>query len=177
MKKIAVFCGSSIGVDPVFKEQAMHLGERIAKEGMTLVYGGAKVGIMGILADSVLAHGGEVIGVMPTSLHEREVFHEGLTELHIVETMHDRKQMMMELADAFIVFPGGVGTMEEFFEVFTWNMIGILNKPCILFNLNGYYELLIQFFNHMEQQQFLQSKVRQNLIVKTSIEDIFLAIN
>lgn len=176
MKKIAVFCGSSIGLDPAFKEQAMYLGERIAKEGMTLVYGGAKVGIMGVLADSILANGGEVIGVMPVSLHEREVFHEGLTELHIVETMHDRKQMMMELADAFIVFPGGVGTMEEFFEVFTWNMIGIINKPCMLFNLNGYYELLIQFFNQMEQQQFLQSEVRQKLIVKTSIEDIFLAL-
>lgn len=177
VKKIAVFCGSSLGDNPEFKKVAALLGEALAEKEMKLIYGGAKVGIMGTIADSALEKGAEVIGVMPHSLHEREIFHEGLTELHIVDTMHERKQMMMDLADGFIVFPGGVGTMEEFFEVFTWNMIGVLNKPCILFNTIGYYDLLIQFFDEMTKQGFLQPQIRQQLIVVNTVEEIFENIN
>lgn len=177
VEKVAVFCGSSMGTNEEFKKQAIYLGKCLAEKDLTLVYGGAKVGIMGAIADSTLEHDGEVVGVMPKSLHEREVFHEGLTQLHIVDTMHERKQMMMDFAGSFIVFPGGVGTMEEFFEVFTWNMIGILNKPCIILNIEGYYDLLIQFFDQMTEQGFLQEKIRQQLIVVDTVDEAMQYLN
>lgn len=172
MKSIAVFCGSRFGNNPVYEVHAKEVGTYLAKEGIQLVYGGAKVGIMGAIADATLASGGEVIGVMPKSLEEKEISHEGLTELHIVESMHDRKKMMMDLADGFIVFPGGIGTMEEFFEVFTWNMIGILHKPCALLNVAGYYEGLIQMLQHMEDEGFLQQQTNQMLIVEETVEAV-----
>lgn len=176
MPKIAVFCGSSIGNNPQFKEQAIKLGTDLAKQGITLVYGGADVGIMGTLANSVLENGGEVIGVLPTSLQKREIAHQKITELHIVETMHERKKMMMDLADGFIVFPGGIGTMEEFFEVITWDMMGIINKPSVLLNSHGYYDLLIQFFYKMEQEGFLKTEIRERLYIKETTEEAIAAI-
>lgn len=158
MKAIAVYCGSSVGASPIYREMAVQLGKELVKRGLTLVYGGAKVGIMGIVADTVLEGGGEVIGVIPSLLEQREISHQGLTKLYKVETMHERKQLMIELADGFIALPGGPGTMEEFFEVFTWSQIGLHQKPCGLLNVNGYYDHLISFFEHMQQEQFLAEK-------------------
>ncbi|MBQ0139575.1 MAG: TIGR00730 family Rossman fold protein [Kurthia sp.] len=174
--KIAVFCGSSIGNNTYFKEQAYKLGKEFAKLGITLIYGGASSGIMGELASSTLANNGQVIGVMPKALQKKEITNKNLSELHIVETMHERKKLMMDFADGFIVFPGGIGTMEEFFEVFTWNTIGIINKPCILLNIDGYYDLLIQFFYKMEKEGFLKSAVREKLLIKESLDDAITAI-
>ncbi|MED3960870.1 TIGR00730 family Rossman fold protein [Niallia taxi] len=158
MKKLAIFCGSSNGASEIYIECAKKLGKELAKRNITLVYGGASVGIMGAIADSVLNEGGYVIGVMPSFLDNREIAHKTLSELIIVESMHERKAKMVELADGFIALPGGPGTMEEFFEVFTWGQLGLHKKPCGLLNINNYFDLLINFFSHMNKQEFLQEK-------------------
>lgn len=164
MKAIAVYCGSSVGASPMYRDMGEQLGQELVKRNITLIYGGAKVGIMGVVADTVLAGGGEVIGVIPELLQEREISHQGLTKLYTVKTMHERKQKMIDLADGFIALPGGPGTMEEFFEVFTWSQIGIHQKPCGLLNVNGYYDYLLSFFAHMQQEQFLaESYFQMNL--------------
>lgn len=165
MNSIAVFCGSSIGASDAYREGAVQLGKELAKRQITLIYGGASVGIMATVADTVLQEGGKVIGVIPTLLEEREIAHQQLTELIIVNTMHERKSKMMELADGFIALPGGPGTLEEFFEVFTWNQIGLIQKPCAIFNIEQYFDLLISFFDHMQQEQFLKAQYREALIV------------
>jgi uncharacterized protein (TIGR00730 family) len=156
MKSVAVFCGSSIGAEASYKEGAIQLGKELAKQNLMLVYGGSSVGIMGVVADTVLAEGGKVIGVIPKMLEEREISHPNLTELIIVDSMHTRKTKMAELADGFIALPGGPGTMEEFFEIFTWAQLGLHQKPCGILNVSHYYDLLISFFKHMNEQQFLQ---------------------
>ncbi|WP_157053889.1 TIGR00730 family Rossman fold protein [Paenibacillus sp. D9] len=158
MNAIAVFCGSSMGARPTYAEGAARLGSELARRGITLVYGGASVGIMGVLADSVLQAGGQVIGVIPTMLEEREISHRGLTELIVVGSMHERKLKMSELADGFIAMPGGPGTMEELFEIVTWGQLGLHRKPIGLLNVDGYYDGLISFFGHMNKEQFLQDK-------------------
>lgn len=158
MKKLAIFCGSSNGASEIYLEGAKKLGKELAKRNITLVYGGASVGIMGAIADSVLNEGGYVIGVMPSFLDNREIAHKNLSELIIVESMHERKSKMAELADGYIALPGGPGTMEEFFEVFTWGQLGLHKKPCGLMNINNYFDLLINFFNQMNKQEFLQEK-------------------
>jgi len=165
MNSIAVFCGSSIGASDAYREGAVQLGKELAKRQITLIYGGASVGIMATVADTVLQEGGKVIGVIPTLLEEREIAHQQLTELIVVNTMHERKSKMMELADGFIALPGGPGTLEEFFEVFTWNQIGLIQKPCAIFNIEQYFDLLISFFDHMQQEQFLKAQYREALIV------------
>ncbi|WP_446936402.1 LOG family protein [Lysinibacillus fusiformis] len=165
MNSIAVFCGSSIGASDAYREGAIQLGKELAKRQITLIYGGASVGIMATVADTVLQEGGKVIGVIPTLLEEREIAHQQLTELIVVNTMHERKSKMMELADGFIALPGGPGTLEEFFEVFTWNQIGLIQKPCAIFNIEQYFDLLISFFDHMQQEQFLKAQFREALIV------------
>ncbi|SDY79972.1 hypothetical protein SAMN05421736_103335 [Evansella caseinilytica] len=172
MKQLAVFCGSSNGASPVYKEGALALGKELAKRGMTLVYGGASVGIMGAVADAVLNHGGKVIGVIPKLLEEREISHQHLTELHTVDTMHERKAKMAELADGFIALPGGPGTLEEFFEIFTWAQIGLHRKPCGLLNINNYYDPLLSLLNHMAEQGFLQEKYRFLAISDPSPESL-----
>lgn len=166
MKSIAVFCGSSIGASDAYREGAIQLGKELAKRQITLIYGGASVGIMATVANTVLQEGGKVIGVIPTLLEEREIAHQQLTELIVVNTMHERKSKMMELADGFIALPGGPGTLEEFFEVFTWNQIGLIQKPCAIFNIEQYFDLLISFFDHMQQEQFLKAQYREALIVE-----------
>ncbi len=158
MKKLAVFCGSSNGSSDIYIEGAKKLGKELAKRNITLVYGGASVGIMGAVADSVLNEGGYVIGVMPSFLDNREIAHKNLSELIIVGSMHERKAKMAELADGFIALPGGPGTMEEFFEVFTWGQLGLHKKPCGILNINNYFDLLINFFSQMNKQEFLQEK-------------------
>lgn len=165
MKKLAVFCGSSNGASNVYIEEAKKLGKELAKRNIALVYGGASVGIMGAVADSVLAEGGTVIGVMPSFLDKREISHKNLSELIIVDTMHERKAKMAELADGFIALPGGPGTLEEFFEIFTWAQLGLHQKPCGLLNINHYYDPLITLFNHMTEEQFLHEKYRNLALV------------
>lgn len=165
MKSIAVFCGSSLGASDAYRQGAILLGKELAKRQITLIYGGASVGIMATVANTVLEEGGKVIGVIPTLLEEREIAHQQLTELIVVKTMHERKSKMMELADGFIALPGGPGTLEEFFEVFTWNQIGLLQKPCAIFNMEHYFDLLISFFDHMQNEQFLKAQYREALIV------------
>lgn len=165
MKSIAVFCGSSLGASEAYRQGAILLGKELAKRQITLIYGGASIGIMATVANTVLEEGGKVIGVIPTLLEEREIAHQQLTELIVVKTMHERKSKMMELADGFIALPGGPGTLEEFFEVFTWNQIGLLQKPCAIFNMENYFDLLISFFDHMQNEQFLKAQYREALIV------------
>ncbi|QOS98994.1 TIGR00730 family Rossman fold protein [Brevibacterium sp. JNUCC-42] len=165
MKSLAVFCGSSNGASLAYREGAIQLGKELARREITLVYGGASVGIMGTVADTVLEEGGQVIGVMPQLLIDREISHQHVTELLIVETMHERKAKMAELADGFIALPGGPGTLEEFFEIFTWAQIGIHQKPMGLLNINHYYDPLLSLFDHMVTEQFLQPKYRSMSIV------------
>ncbi|MDH2449559.1 TIGR00730 family Rossman fold protein [Priestia sp. YIM B13446] len=167
MKRLAVFCGSSNGASEIYKDGAIQLGKELVKRGITLVYGGASVGIMGKLANTVLEEGGQVIGVIPKMLEDREISHPNLTELIVVNSMHERKAKMAELADGFIALPGGPGTLEEFFEVFTWSQIGLHTKPCGLLNINHYYDHLISLFNHMTQEEFLQEKYRTMTLVDT----------
>lgn len=164
MKNICVFCGSNPGSSPVYMEGAKQLGISLAEAGITLVYGGARVGLMGAVADTVLAHGGKVIGVIPKSLVDREIAHTGLTDLHIVGSMHERKALMSELADGFIALPGGSGTLEEFFEVFTWAQLGHHQKPCGLLNLNGYYTPLLQFIDHTIGEGFMKEDYRAMIL-------------
>ncbi|MEK4759849.1 TIGR00730 family Rossman fold protein [Viridibacillus sp. FSL E2-0187] len=165
MKTLAVFCGSSNGASDIYVEVAKKLGKELAKRDITLVYGGASVGVMGAVADAVLEAGGKVIGVMPSFLEKREISHKNLTELIVVDSMHDRKEKMAELADGFMALPGGPGTLEEFFEIFTWSQLGLHQKPCGLLNINHYYDPLIALFNHMSDEQFLHEKYRTMALV------------
>lgn len=166
MKRLAVFCGSSFGASEAYRQGAIQLGKELAKRNITLVYGGSSNGLMGAVADTVLSVGGQAVGVLPKFLEAREISHKGLTELHTVETMHERKAKMMDLANGFIVLPGGTGTLEEFFEVFTWGQIGLHQKPCGLLNINHYYDPLIHLFEHMIDQKFLQEKFRSMAIIE-----------
>lgn len=165
MKRLAVFCGSSNGASDIYIEGARKLGKELAKRNIALVYGGASVGIMGAVADSVLEEGGYVIGVMPGFLENKEISHKKLSELIIVNSMHERKAKMADLADGFIALPGGPGTLEEFFEIFTWAQLGLHQKPCGLLNINHYYDPLIALFNHMSNEQFLHEKYRNMAII------------
>ena len=162
---ICVYCGSNPGNDPVYAEQARALGREMAALGLGLVYGGARVGLMGVVADTVLEAGGKVIGVIPQSLVNKELAHPNLTELHVVQSMHERKTMMADRASAFIAMPGGVGTLEEIFETWTWAQLGFHQKPCGLFNVAGYYDRLAEFLDHTVASAFMQPQHRQMLAV------------
>jgi hypothetical protein len=153
-----VFCGSSDGVQIEYREAAQILGTQIAEAGLGLVYGGAHVGLMGTVADAALAAGGEVIGVIPKQLEERELAHQNLTKLYVVETMHERKAKMAAESDAFIALPGGYGTLDEFFEIITWSILGIHQKPCVLVNVSGYYGPLLAFLQRAVEQGFVSEK-------------------
>lgn len=160
INRICVFCGSSSGKEQIYEQTARQLASCMVQRGYGLVYGGAKVGLMGTVADAVLALGGEVIGVIPEMLMSKEIGHKGLTTLHIVGSMHQRKAMMEELSDAFIALPGGFGTFEEFCEIVTWAQLGLHRKPCGLLNVNGYYNHLLSQFNHCLEQGFVSDEVR-----------------
>jgi uncharacterized protein (TIGR00730 family) len=167
MRSICVFCGSSSGSDLAYEDAARSLGETLAESGITLVYGGGHVGLMGVVANAALASGGEAVGVIPHSLVEREIAHNGLTDLHVVGSMHERKAMMSELSEGFIALPGGTGTMEEFFEVLTWAQLGEHGKPCGLLNVAEYYDPLLAVFDHMVANGFLSEANRSIVIVET----------
>src|SRR5688572_8319637 len=165
MRRICVFCGSNIGTQPAYRESAEALGAVLVKRGIGLVYGGGNVGLMGVIADTVMARGGHVIGVIPQSLADREVAHTGITDLRVVDSMHTRKAMMAELADAFIAMPGGVGTFEEFFEVVTWAQLGLHRKPCGLLNVSGFYAPLAAFIDQAVTEGFINPVHRAAIVV------------
>lgn len=166
MKKICVYCGSSDGARPEYRQAAAALGRAMLEKDIDLVYGGASVGLMGKLADTVLKGGGRVTGVIPEFLLNREISHTGLTELVVVDSMHERKSMMADLSDGFIALPGGIGTMEELFEILTWSHLRFHNKPCALLNVAGYYDHLNAFMQHGVNQGFIRKKTGAKLIIK-----------
>ena len=165
MKRICVYCGSSTGKSQDYVEAAKRLAASLVRQNLGLVYGGTSIGIMGIIADQVLALGGEAHGVIPKSLQEMEIAHNSLTELHVVESMHERKSMMASLADGFIAMPGGVGTLEEIIETLTWAQLRFHNKPCGLLNTNGYFDHLLAFLDHALMEGFLRQGHRDMLQV------------
>lgn len=167
MKRICVFCGSNPGLRPDYAAAAQGLARVMAKRGIGLVYGGGHVGLMGIVADTIMAEGGEAIGVIPEALLRREVGHHGLTELHVVRSMHERKQLMADLSDGFIAMPGGYGTFEEFCEVITWSQLGIHPKPCGLLNVLGYYDALLAMFDHGVKEGFIHPQHRAMVLEDT----------
>ena len=167
MKRLCVFCGSSPGANGAYREAAEGLGRLLAREGIGLIYGGASVGLMGAVADAALAAGGEVTGVIPRALEEKEIAHPGLTALHVVGSMHERKALMTELVDGFIALPGGMGTFDEFFEVVTWAQLGMHHKPCGLLNAAGYYDRLAAFLDHAVAERFVKGEHREMIIIET----------
>jgi uncharacterized protein (TIGR00730 family) len=172
MKRITVFCGSSFGTDKVYEEQAFLLGQYLAKRGIGLVYGGAKVGLMGAVADGALREGGAVIGVLPYFLKGKEIAHANLTELIVVENMHERKMKMHELSDGIIALPGGFGTLEELFEITTWAQLGLHQKPMALLNVGGFYNPLLDMIQNMVAKGFLKEANQKMLLVSAEIEDL-----
>ncbi len=177
IKSLCVYCGASVGSLPVYADAARHLATVMVEQDIALVYGGGNVGLMGVIADEVLRLGGEVTGVIPRVLIEREVGHQGLTRLHVVETMHQRKALMAELADGFIAMPGGIGTLEELFEVLTWSQLGFHDKPIGLLNAHGFYDGLISFINHVAANGFLRSHYRQLLMHGADASDLLMQFN
>lgn len=177
MKSICVFCGSSMGIHPIYKKTAYDLGKHIAEENLSLIYGGGSVGLMGVLANSVLEHGGKVVGIIPRFLYEQEVGHDGVTELIIVDSMHQRKQKMAELAHGFIAMPGGIGTMEELFEIFTWSQLALIKKPVALLNVNHFYDDIIHFLNKMVHEGFIKEVTVNALINAQNIHELLAKMN
>ena len=174
--RIAIYCGSSRGLDPIYATAAAEMAAYLAKQGIGIVYGGGNVGIMGVIADAALAAGGEVIGVIPESLLAKELGHGGVTELHVTRTMHERKQKMVDLSDAFIALPGGFGTLDELFETLTWLQLGFHGKPVGLLNVAGFFDHLLTFLDHMSTTGFLKPEHRSSLITETDPEALLKAI-
>jgi len=172
MKRLCVFCGSNLGCHPAYAEAAQDLARALVTRKIDLVYGGARVGVMGVLADAVLAAGGQVIGVIPQGLVEQEVAHTGLPDLRVVASMHERKLLMSELSDGFIALPGGLGTLEELFEILTWAQLGLHRKPCGLLNVHGYYRRLVDFLDHAVAEQLLKPAYRALLLVEERSEQL-----
>lgn len=177
MKSIAVFCGASEGYNEIYQETAYELGSLLARNSIDIVYGGAKVGIMGAVADGALLHGGKVTGVIPSFLKTKEVAHEGLSELIVVETMHERKLLMNKLSEGVIALPGGWGTMEELFEMLTWSQLGLHNKPIGLLNVNGFYEALKALCLNMVQEGFLNETLNNSFLLSDTAEDLLEQMN
>jgi uncharacterized protein (TIGR00730 family) len=171
-KRFCVFCGSSSGADPAYAIAAAALATHLAAKNISIVYGGSKTGLMGILADKALEASGEVIGVMPHALIAKEVAHTGLSDLRVVESMHQRKAVMAELSDGFIALPGGYGTLDEFCEILTWTQLGLERKPCGILNVQGYYDHLLQLFDHAVAEQFLRPAHREMLLSDTRVESL-----
>ena len=176
MRRLCVFCGSNAGTDPRFIEMARRLGSELAARRIGLVYGGASVRLMGAVADAALAGGGEVVGVMPRSLAEKEIAHKGLPDLRIVGSMHERKALMADLSDGFVALPGGVGTFEELFEVWTWGQLGHHQKPCALLNVAGFYDGLIGFLDGVARLGFMKQPHREMLVVADAVPALLDAL-
>ncbi len=173
IKSICVFCGSSSGSNPEYTSKAKDLGILLVKKNITLIYGGSNVGLMRVIADTMMEAGGKVVGIMPHTLIDREVAHKNISVFHVVNTMAERKAMMEQLSDGFIAMPGGIGTLDELFEVMSWNQLELISKPLALFNISGYYDQLLSFLNHSVDQHFVKTEHRQNLIAESD-ENILL---
>jgi uncharacterized protein (TIGR00730 family) len=173
--RVCVYAGSNFGNDPAYRASTEDLARTLAERGIGIVYGGAKVGLMGVLADTALAGEGEVIGVIPGDLVAREIAHQGLTDLHVVGTMHERKALMADLADAFVALPGGAGTLEELFEVYTWSQLGLHDKPMGVLNVRGYYDGLAALLDHAVREGFLREQHRAALHVAATAEELLEA--
>ncbi|MEW6057115.1 MAG: TIGR00730 family Rossman fold protein [Bdellovibrionota bacterium] len=171
-RNVCIFCGGNFGNDPIYVESARQLARSLVDQGWGIVYGGASVGIMGVIADTALEAGGRVTGVIPQALFEREVAHHGLTELHRVTTMHERKKMMYDLSDAFITFPGGFGTLDETFEILTWKQIGLHKKPLICFDLNGFFTPLLTFVDQAAERGFIKPEHRALFSVAKDMDSL-----
>jgi uncharacterized protein (TIGR00730 family) len=176
MKRICVFCGSSVGSRPEYRAATEELGTELARRNIGLVYGGGNVGLMGVLADSVLRAGGEAVGVIPENLMAREIGHNGLAKLHVVRSMHERKALMADLSDAFIALPGGFGTLEEFCEIVTWAQLGLHAKPCGILNVLGYYSPLLAMFDHAVKERFLRRENRALVLARDSASELLRAL-
>ena len=176
MRRICVFCASNSGKRPEYRAVTEDLGRELARRKIGIVYGGGKVGLMGALADAVLAAGGEAVGVIPEHLMAREIGHTGLTKLHVVRSMHDRKALMADLSDAFIALPGGFGTLEEFFEVVTWAQLGLHAKPCGILNVLGYYSQLLAMLDHAVQERLLRPENRDLVLARDSVPELLQAL-
>lgn len=172
IKNVCVYCGSSSRVDDAYKEAATKLGALIAAQDWGVVYGGGRVGLMGLVADSALKSGTNVIGIIPSHIKEREVQHEELTELHVVDTMHVRKQMMVDASQAFVILPGGLGTLDEFFELLTWKQLGLHDKPIVVVNMNGYWAKLLEVMGHIADQGFMRQEDMGMVIVVETVEEV-----
>jgi uncharacterized protein (TIGR00730 family) len=172
MRRICVFCGSSFGSRPEYRQAAAHVGALLALKGVGLVYGGSNVGLMSVVADTVLAAGGDVIGVIPEALVAKEVAHRGLADLRVVGSMHERKALMAELSSAFLALPGGFGTLEEFIEAVTWSQLGLHRKPCGLLNLCGFYDSLLALLDHAVEERFLRPENRALVLAETDAETL-----
>lgn len=172
INNVCVYCGSSSNVDDAFKKAAVDLGKAVAGEGWGVVYGGGRVGLMGLVADSVLEAGGKVVGIIPEHIQSREVEHTDLTELHVVDTMHVRKQMMVDRSEAFVILPGGIGTLDEFFELVTWKQLGLHDKPIVIVNLNGYWSKLIETVENIANEGFMRMDDLKMYHVVDKIEDV-----
>ena len=170
MKRICIFCASSTGANPVFAETARSMGAALARQGHTLVYGGGHIGLMGVLADAELAWGSEVIGVIPEALVAKELAHNGLTDLRIVDSMHERKALMADLADAFLAMPGGFGTLDEFCEILTWAQLGLHRKPCGLLNANGFFDPFLEQIESAVREGFIREQHRDLILVEREPE-------
>jgi uncharacterized protein (TIGR00730 family) len=172
IKSLCVYCGSSANVDEDFKTLAHDMGKILAENNIRLVYGGGKAGLMGIIADSVMIHGGEVIGIIPSHISDREIQHKSLTELHVVDSMHVRKQMMVDYSDAFLVLPGGVGTLDETCEIITWRQLGIHDKPIVIADIKGYWTPFIKMIDHIIGEGFMRPEDRGTFQVIEKLDDI-----
>jgi uncharacterized protein (TIGR00730 family) len=172
MRRLCVFCGSSAGQRSEYRDAARHFGELLVRRGLGLVFGAGNIGLMGVLADAVLNGGGEAIGVIPQALVDKELAHRGLTQLHVVATMHQRKALMADLSDAFVALPGGYGTADELFEILTWSQLGLHTKPVGLLNVAGFFGPLLAWIDHCEREGFLPSKHREMLLVASQPEEL-----
>lgn len=172
IENVCVYCGSSGGVADLYKDAARRLGQLLGQAGLNLVYGGGKSGLMGLVAEGVLSCGGKAYGIIPHHIASREISHTGLTELHTVNTMHERKQMMVDRADAFVILPGGLGTLDEFFEIMTWRQLGLHDKPIVVVNIDGYWSPLLTLIDRLIDLGFARESDRQCLIVVDSVESV-----
>ncbi|PCH99308.1 MAG: TIGR00730 family Rossman fold protein [Alphaproteobacteria bacterium] len=176
IKSLCVYCGSSGNVDDSFRNAASTMGKTMADAGVQLVYGGGHVGLMGLIADAVMDNGGEAIGIIPEHISSKEVQHKGLTELHVVDTMHTRKQMMVDKSDAFLILPGGIGTLDELCEIMTWRQLGIHDKPIIIANINGYWTPFLDMINHIIKAGFMRDGDEKLMIVVESLDEVMPAL-
>lgn len=176
MPLVALYCGSRSGNNPIYQQQAIALAQQLAEHRLGVVYGGASIGLMGEVADAVLTHGGDVVGVIPDFLLRHEIAHDGLTELYVVDTMHERKAIMADRASAFVALPGGLGTFEEILEVATWGQLQQHSKPMVLFNINNYYQFLIAQLDHAVQEGFLTAQHRAQVMVCQTVDEVMIAL-